>query len=607
MSVIAGELRLQGGPPDAADLATMLSAMRMRAPDASASHATGPVLLGHAQLRTGASRAEAMPRLSLEPHAFVVADARIDNREALVSRLRASGRDARADDPHAELILHAYHVFGDDCAKHLHGDFAFAIWDARRHTLFLARDRFGVRPLYWALLPDRLLFASDMRALLALRAVPRELDERSLADFLMLGTCLDARATIHRHIRCVAPASWARATADGLEERAYWRLPEEQDPILDRKPADWQAAFAETLLEAVSDRLPEGPLALQLSGGLDSTSIAAMAVKARGGPDGIVAQHFTTRSLQPADDEWRYAGLVADALGIPLEVHDIGQYLPLAPLPPDEPAPPFPLAYPLHAAHFDAVRAVVRRGARVQLSGYLGDPVLAGDPTRAVRLLRQGRWLRFAREARDHAAITGSLRGLGLRGLFSRPATPAWKPRLPDWLDADWIREHAMQARWDAWWEQHEAAEGPLQLLALPALHRRFETEAAPASPLEFRYPFTDIRLLELLLSMPSAMRQDKRVLREAMAGILPPDVRLRPKSGAVGDVVRGTVASGKFHFDPHLLDDVPGIDRSRFEAGWLNYVAGAGSESTWASWLSFQPLALGGWRRQQQRRVVHE
>jgi asparagine synthase (glutamine-hydrolysing) len=128
----------------------MLAPLRVRAPHGDSFFSAGHVALGQAFLRTGSSGHENTNALTLDGHTWIVADARIDGRPELVARLRAKGCEAGVETPDGELLLHAYSVFGEELVHHVIGDFAFALWDARRQLLFCVRDHFGVRPFFSA-------------------------------------------------------------------------------------------------------------------------------------------------------------------------------------------------------------------------------------------------------------------------------------------------------------------------------------------------------------------------------------------------------------------------------------------------------------------------
>jgi asparagine synthase (glutamine-hydrolysing) len=580
----------------------MLRPVRGRAPDGVERIQRGPVSLGLALLRAGASPKEKQHRLTLDNQTWIVADARIDARATLLRKLRAAGRDVATDAPHGELILHAWGAFGDDFLDHLIGDFAFALWDARRERLVCARDHFGVRPLHYAQVDDSLLVASDIASLAAVPGLSHELDDLSVADFLLFGMLTQPEQTIYRDIRCLPPGMRLDASRDGVRVSRYWEPPRRRTTWLARR-SDYVLRFNEIFEEAVADRLPDGDAATHLSGGMDSTTIAAVAApRMHAAGRKLTGYHVSCRSVVPEDEEGPLASLVAAHLQLPLQVHDVGDLPLLAPLPDPPGAIAAPCAYPHMAVQAQMLRRISESGARVLLSGYAADAVLAPSGHYYAGLLRSGRWARFALEAIHYAGATGSLNATGLRTLWrSAPAAPEWKPALPDWISV--LPAAALKERWESWWVEHQGAVDAERQLRLPWLHRQFEAGEAPALPVVCRYPFLDLRLVEFLNTLPNYMLAGKSVLRQSMRGRLPQRILSRPKTGLVGDPVREIVTTGKLSAR-HLLRDAelpPSVVAEKFLQAWEIFRQGGGTSSTWTSWLMLQPLALGSWLAQRQ------
>ena len=594
MSCIAGQWCFGEARADAALVERMLRAMRARAPHGDASHAAPQVALGQAFLRTGRSGAEQPQRLTLDGNVWIVADARIDARADLLRELRASGRQVSGDAPHAELILHAYHAFGDGFLDHLLGDFAFALWDASRQRMICARDHFGVRPFYYAQVDGMLLFASDIGGVVASGRVPQALDDLAIADFLLFGMCTEAHQTIYRQVRCLPPAHRMDVTDSGMTLNRYWAPPRKTQTWLASRQ-EYVEAFSTVFEQAVRDRLPDAPVALQLSGGMDSTSIAAAA---QGHP--ATAFHLSCKRVIPDDVEGELASEVAQQLGLPFVSMDISDQPLFAPSSPTA----MPFVYPHLAVHESMLSTALSGGAHVMLSGYSGDAALSGSASYYPSLLRQGHWLRFAREALHYRQAHGSLKATGLRSLWPRvTALPSWKPAVPDWIQLPGISPQALAARWDAWWEQHHHAMDAERQFRLPWIQRQFEANEALALPVVFRYPFHDLRLLKLLASLPNFVLLEKSILRDAMRGRLPASVRTRPKTGLSGDPVRALVTNGKLEPEDLLgsLHLPQSILAHNFRKAWKMYCQGSGADSTWTSWLMLQPIALGNWLSQQQ------
>ncbi len=224
MSAIVGIYRLDGGGAEASVLEGMLETMAHRGWDASGAWLDGPVGLGHRMLwTTPESREEKLPAVSAARDLVVTADARIDNRDELLRGLDLSDETPRTITD-SELILASYRRWGEGCVEHLLGDFAFAIWDLRRERLFCARDHIGLKPFYYHYRSEGIfVFGSEVKALLAVPAVPRRVNGGRVAGFLV-GLYEDPTATFHDEILRLAPAHCMTVSREGISLRRYWEL-----------------------------------------------------------------------------------------------------------------------------------------------------------------------------------------------------------------------------------------------------------------------------------------------------------------------------------------------------------------------------------------------
>ena len=238
MSGIAGVIALDGAPLDSALPARMADFLAPRGPDGRRSWSAGPAGLAHALLRTGDVGDDVPQPLSLDGQTHVVADARIDGRAELVRELHGAGIVAAADAPAAELILHAVRAWGDDAPRHLLGDFAFAVWDARRQRLFCARDPFGVKPFFYARTFRAFVFSNTLDCVRLHPAVGGELDEGWIADFLVYGDTQSPDATVYAAVRQLPPAHTLVVHGGQVAVRRWWQLPTEPLPLASTKVRD---------------------------------------------------------------------------------------------------------------------------------------------------------------------------------------------------------------------------------------------------------------------------------------------------------------------------------------------------------------------------------
>src|ERR1041385_3451608 len=209
-----------------------------------------------------------------------------------------------------EAIVHAYEQFGPNCVDHLRGMFAFAIWDAKARTLFVARDRVGKKPLYYTTSPDgTLVFGSELKSLLAQPDVQRELDPKALDAYLTLGYVPDP-LSIFRNINKLAPGHYLTFSDDGVKVNRYWDF--NFEPVAARSETDYLAELRELLDESVRLRLiSDVPLGAFLSGGIDSSTVVAMMARHMGPP----VKTFSIGFHEDSYNELKYARLTAEKLG----------------------------------------------------------------------------------------------------------------------------------------------------------------------------------------------------------------------------------------------------------------------------------------------------
>jgi asparagine synthase (glutamine-hydrolysing) len=282
MCGICGELRFDGHAPDQQALASMTERLARRGPDASGSYLDGPVALGHRRLAViDLSERAAQPMVDEGNGLALVFNGTIYNYPELREQLRARGHRF-ASDGDTEVILKAYAEWGEDCTTRLQGMFAFAIWDSRRQQLFMARDRFGIKPLYYSVTRDAVRFASNSQALLAAGDVETGIDPVALHQHLSLHAVVPAPRTLLRGLRKLAPAHSLTFHPDRRRSQTrYWKL-DALTPPGPMSESEWIEATHEVLKRAVRKRLEiaDVPVGLLLSGGLDSSLLVALLAEA---------------------------------------------------------------------------------------------------------------------------------------------------------------------------------------------------------------------------------------------------------------------------------------------------------------------------------------
>ncbi|GAB1233933.1 N-acetylglutaminylglutamine amidotransferase [Ferrigenium sp. UT5] len=298
MCGLCGELRFDQQIPDASVLRRMTATLARRGPDAAGFHSEGPVALGHRRLAIiDLSERAKQPMLDADLHLALVFNGTIYNYRELRAELQEMDYEFFSDSD-SEVILKAYHAWGEHCVSHFIGMFAFAVWDTRSQSLFMARDRFGIKPLYYALDGASLRFASTMQALLAGGGIDTRIDPIALHHHLTLHAVVPPPRTLLNGIRKLPQAHWMRISAAGnVEMKRYWELDATRPstslspthPRREREKTnrstnfelseqDWLNATRHVLKKVVErHRLAaDVPVGVLLSGGLDSSLIVAL-------------------------------------------------------------------------------------------------------------------------------------------------------------------------------------------------------------------------------------------------------------------------------------------------------------------------------------------
>jgi asparagine synthase (glutamine-hydrolysing) len=545
LSGILGIFGRDGAPVDRPLLQSLAQFQSFRGPDACEVWAEGPVGFGHTLLRTTyESLAENQPA-SLDRQFWITADARIDCRAELEAELTNAGRKIRQAPPDSELILHAYAAWGEACVHHLRGDFAFAIWDARRKSLYCARDHFGVKPFYYIELGGIFAFSNTLECLRLHPEVSEELDDSAIADFLLFGLKYDETATTYRDIRRLPPAHSLSVSKEGLRSERYWSPPTD-GRIRYRRPDEYIEHFQALMESAVADRLRTNRAGIMLSGGLDSSSIASTArelsVRAGGATD-LRAYTVTYDSLIP-DRDGECAREVADFLQMPIRCLAVDDLQLFERWEDPELGWPEPVDDPFFAGLFDQSR-MIATDCRVALEGEGMDNLMHFEMRPYVRyLLRNREWRGAFGESLPYLRLRRSVwPGIRRRAgaLFGKgPGAEDF----PQWIEPNLARDLNLKDRWRERGVVRATPAHPVvptahASLTLPQWSHSLELQdpGVTRHPVEIRHPFLDLRIVNYVLALPPfPWSFQKTLLREAMAGHLPENTRTRPKTALAGD-----------------------------------------------------------------------
>lgn len=585
---------------DDATIDAMARAMESRGPDGSSAWTGGRVALAHAMLRTTFEAAAESQPLTLDQRTWLAADARIDAREQLRAELSAAGLACPAGATDPELILRAYRAWGEDCVHHLLGDFAFAIWDAPRQTLFCARDHFGVKPFFHACAARAFVFSNTLQSIRSHPGVAAELDDIAIADFLLFDAMKDPERTAFAAIRRLRPAHCLVLRDGVVTIRRYWSLPRDHG-VRYRDGRDYVARFTQLLDQAVRDRLRTDRASVSMSGGLDSPALAAAALRVSRA-DGIALSlqaHTVVYDRLIPDSERHYSQLAADALGIPIHHRAADEY----PLFAGHDPSPRCLAEPMHEPEGAATHELLRdqaSHARVSLMGWDGDALLNESPKPYFHtLLREGRFIRLAAGVARYAVWQKRLLP---RGMLQRPPNGI-ADSYPGWINPELEGRLRLRDRWrsiqDAPPVTHPVRPYAHSILSWLDRWSNFFDRFDPGSTglaLEVRHPFLDLRLVEYCLSLPPMpWCVKKHILRESLRGVVPDAVRRRPKT-ALGGIPGAALLA---------RDDARWVDSFVAVPSLARYVDRACIPAAWrpsdaqAAWKDLRPLTLNFWLQQ--------
>jgi asparagine synthase (glutamine-hydrolysing) len=569
---------------DETRLKRMRDVLRHRGPDGEGLWADGAVGLGFRRLAIVDVEGGAQPMANEDGSVWIVFNGEIYNHAALRPWLESRGHRYRTRSD-TETIVHLYEEEGERCVERLQGMFAFAVWDRARERLLLARDRLGIKPLYYAQTERELVFASEIKAILAGGARRPAFNTAVLPEFLA-NRFVAGTETFFHGVQKLLPGrtlTWSRA--DGLAERRYWRVPTELD---DSGTLAGVAGEVRTELEAAvrSHLMSDVPLGLFLSGGIDSSALAALMAP-------MAAEPIRTFSVGFADadaNELPYARLVARAVGA---VHREVVVSPTGSLiwHEDEPIA-FTSSVPLYF-----VSRLAREDVKVVLTGEGSDELFLGYHRyrvtawndRASRIyrgllpaaLRAGVRRRVDRlpfSLRRYAARTFLALEPGPRELFCENFA-VFPTAMQRRLLADPMLLAARDPYADALRCYEDGAGGTLERMSQADLQTYLvellmkQDQMSMAASIESRVPFLDHRFVEFAAAIPGRLKvrgwRTKAVLREALRDLVPREILTRPKMGfpvpvgrwlrgrfwpLVEELVLGREALGRGLFEPAEL-----------------------------------------------------
>jgi asparagine synthase (glutamine-hydrolysing) len=530
-----------------------------RGPDDAGEYHDERAALGHRRLSIVDLAAGHQPLSNEHGSVWIVFNGEIYNHADVRPELEGAGHVYRTRSD-TETIVHAYEQWGDSCVEHLRGMFAFAIWDAPRRRLLLARDRLGVKPLYWARTGTRLLFGSEIKSILESGLIPAEADESRLPELLST-RYLSGAETLFKGIHRLLPGHTLVFEQGQITIREYWDIPAGRgDERLASIPdQDAVQQFRELLEQAVRIRLmADVPLGMFLSGGLDSSAIAALMAGMIDRPLQTFSVAFKDRAYSELDYARQVSTAIkADAHEIVIDEHDFFGALPRLIWHEDEPIA-HPSSVPLYF-----VSELARQHVKVVLTGEGSDELLAGYAKYPKALVN---W----RAAAAYGVLPHPLRSwiagsvvpllphaiarYARRSFVSMERTPEAMffdnfaaiglARQRDLLAARFAGSSPAEAYGPSrhYFDAPHGDSTVLDRLLYADLKTYLvellmkQDQMSMAASIESRVPFLDHRLVEFAASLPPRLKlrgfTTKWILREAVRSILPAEILSRPKMG---------------------------------------------------------------------------
>jgi len=590
MCGIAGFVNLSQGGASAADLTRMMDEISHRGPDGHGAFDDGTAFLGHRRLSIIDVAGGFQPMSNETGSVHITFNGEIFNHVALRPEIERAGHHytTRCD---TETIVHAYEQYGPDCVTRFRGMFAFAIWDAGKQTLFCARDRLGIKPFYYFSNSRFFAFASEIKALLRHPEIQAALDETLLPEYLAFGY-MSGEGTLFRGIRKLMPGHTLAldAKTGATRIQRYWDVPAPSSPA--RRPdEEWIGECRNRLEEGVRTRLmSDVPLGMFLSGGVDSSAIAALMKRMRTEP----VKTFAVGYREAAYSELSYARHVSEAIGtdhheVVIGMDDFFNALPRLVWHEDE-----PVAWPSSVSLY-FVSALAAKHVKVVLTGEGSDELFAGYH-RYRHYLSNRRW------AAAYGVVPETLRS-GIRGFIgdSRLLSAGLRRKLRHtFLGRDRTIESLLldnfygafsasardsllaspealsanpYANYLAYWNSRSGSALSRMLYAdqktyLVELLMK-QDQMSMASSIESRVPFLDHPLVEFAASVPDDLKirngEGKYIVKRAVEDLLPRDIIYRKKMGFPTPLHQWLLDSRAEPLFAFLLD------RNRLLAGYLD------------------------------------
>ncbi|BAZ43116.1 putative asparagine synthase [Chondrocystis sp. NIES-4102] len=640
MSAIFGIYYLDQRLTQPKDIQKMSNILSHTGSDAANIWCDRHVALGHRMLwTTPESMFEQLPSTTIDGNLTITADARIDNRQELISHLKLlNSADIITD---SQIILAAYQQWGSACVQHLIGDFAFAIWNCREHKLFCARDHYGVKPFYYYHAPGKtLVFASQIKALLCLSEIPNIPNDLTIAYYLQGGFQSQIN-TFYQDIFKLPPASLLEIQNNHVSVSKYW-TPDINKTLKLDSDQEYAEAYLEVFTQAVNCRLRSNfAIGSTLSGGLDSSSIVCVARELLLQQQRPKLKTFSAIFNDATEsDESPYIQSVVQQGNIEPYYVAADRYSPLT----DWEKMLWHLDKPFGSnlyLHWNLYKEAQKQGTKIFLDGFFGDDAVFHGWEYLIDLATTFSWWKLSKELKAISRVQGYKYGKNFRKYLKNYSLPVARryvrdrfiplPLLQIWRKRNIKKPQLLPKAIIA---QELIARTNFQDLLTQELHQQQQYiehistakeshyyallsrgitigleedhAAATAFGIEPWFPFTDIRLTDFCLSIPLQQKLSqgftRNIVRRALSGYLPDKIRLRHDKGNLS----AGFHYGLINFERDIFDNTvaecssliePYIDLKAFKQQYQQYISNPGGNNIPSVLLAVE-LAL--WLKQQ-------
>jgi asparagine synthase (glutamine-hydrolysing) len=596
MSGIGGIYFLDKRPLENNKLTLVSNALAHRGSDRDGVWLQESVGLCHKMLwTTPESLLETLPLVNQAGNLVITADARIDNRDELIPALGLENypKEKVTD---SQIILAAYELWGENCPARLIGDFAFAIWNQKEQSLFCARDPMGVKPFFYYHSNRVFVFASEIKGVLSLADVPRDINELAVACFLE-NVFQDKVSTFYQDILRLPPSHSLSVSPDRKVITSYWALDSSKEIKL-KSDDEYAEAFKEIFTESVRCRLRSAfPVGSTLSGGMDSSSVACTARQLL--MEANSSELHTFSAIFPSIpepylkqlDERKYIDAVVNLGGLEahyIEADRVGPLIDIDKRVWHKDEPTVGINMYIHWAMYQSAR---EHGVRVFLDGLDGDTTVSHGLEYLQQLAISLQWTTLVKEAKALARQYGLGTKKAIWEYGFKPLLPQWvwqglsllkgnspfevltldlaNPNLADRVKLKKYAKSALKPYLENIYQARKihcrAMNSGLMTYAL-----ELADSCTNAFSVEGRYPFFDRRLMEFCLAIPASQKlhqgTTRAVLHRAMVGVLPPLVQSRHTKANLGANLHRNLLS----YHRELLEDTA-IDPSQTLEKYVN------------------------------------